>query len=109
MTTIGKFKKNDKNEYVGAIFTTDLQSYEVRIVPWSTPANANAPTHRVIVGEVEIGVAWTKIVPGNGQYLRLDLDEPSFAAPIYADLVKDRTGDGFTLVLARDDTPRGGG
>ncbi|NDK52801.1 DUF736 domain-containing protein [Rhizobium laguerreae] len=109
MTTIGKFKKSNNNAFSGGIFTVELQSSDVHIIPFSTPVSANAPSHRVIVGGVEIGVAWTRLAPKDGHYLRLDLDEPSFAAPIYADLFKDQIGEGFTLVLARGATPQGGG
>ena len=59
MATIGTFKKS-ANEYVGEIVTLSVQAKNVRIIPEEDRANDNAPSHRVFVGRVEIGAAWSK-------------------------------------------------
>ncbi|WP_148315259.1 DUF736 domain-containing protein, partial [Acetobacter aceti] len=59
MATIGTFKKVG-NGYNGEIVTLSLQTPNVRIAPETTRANENAPSHRVFVGRVEIGAAWSR-------------------------------------------------
>ncbi len=41
-------------------------------------------------------------------YLGLKLDDPSFTAPIYANLVEDEEGDGFGLIWSRPQGRRNG-
>src|SRR3546814_20147678 len=88
MATIGTFKKNGAGEFVGEIVTLSVQAKGVRIVPDSNSANENAPSHRVMVGRAEIGAAWTKQSNEGREYLGLKLDDPSFTAPIYANLFR---------------------
>ena len=83
MATIGTFKKTG-TEYTGEIFTLSLQAKGVRLVPDLRASGENAPSHRVLVGRAEIGAAWTKKSNEGREYLGLKLDDPSFAAPIYA-------------------------
>jgi uncharacterized protein (DUF736 family) len=49
------------------------------------------------VGRVEIGAAWSK----RSNEGRVKLDDPSFTAPIYANLFDDEDGDGFSLIWSR--------
>ena len=100
MANIGSFKKAG-NEYVGAITTLSLQAKNVRIVPEETRSNDNAPSHRVYVGRAEIGAAWPKRSNEGREYLSVKLDDPSFTAPIYANLFDDEDGDGYTLIWSR--------
>ena len=107
MATIGTFKKTG-TEYTGEIFTLSLQAKGVRLVPTSGASGENAPTHRVLVGRAEIGAAWTKKSNDSGrEYLGLKLDDPSFAAPIYANLFEDEDGEGASLIRSRPHTRRG--
>ncbi|MDC9823285.1 DUF736 domain-containing protein [Devosia sp. ZB163] len=99
MATIGTFKKSG-NELTGEIITLSVQAKNVRIVPEASPANQNAPTHRVFVGKAEIGAAWTKKSNEGRSYLSVKLDDPSFASPIYANLFDD-DDTGATLVWSR--------
>jgi uncharacterized protein (DUF736 family) len=101
MATIGTFKKTANNEYVGDIVTLSVQAKGVRIVPDSNRANDNAPSHRVMVGRAEIGAAWTKQSNEGRDYLGLKLDDPSFTAPIYANLFDDEDGETFNLIWSR--------
>jgi uncharacterized protein (DUF736 family) len=100
MATIGTFKKTG-NEYTGAITTLSVQAKGVRIVPEENRSNDNAPSHRVFVGKAEIGAAWTKRSTEGRDYLGVKLDDPSFTAPIYANLFDDESEDSFSLIWSR--------
>ena len=101
MATIGSFKKVG-NDYQGEIVTLSLQAKGVRIVAeTSRSANENAPSHRVFVGRAEIGAAWSKRSEEGRDYLSLKFDDPSFNAPIYANLFDEEGGEGYTLLWSR--------
>jgi uncharacterized protein (DUF736 family) len=100
MANIGSFKKSG-NEFQGEIVTLSLQTKNVRIVPETTRGNDNAPSHRVYVGRAEIGAAWSKRSNEGRDYLSLKLDDPSFNAPIFANLFDDEDGEGYTLIWSR--------
>ena len=100
MATIGTFKKSG-NEFTGEIVTLSVQTKNVRIVPEARTSGENAPSHRVFVGRAEIGAAWSKRSNEGRNYLGLKLDDPSFTAPIYANLFDDEEGDGFSLIWSR--------
>mgnify|MGYP001124734314 FL=1 len=97
MATIGTFKKSG-NEFVGQIVTLSVQAKNVRIVPEASRSGENSPSHRVFVGRVEIGAAWAKRSNEGRDYLGLKLDDPSFTAPIYANLFDDEEGEGYSLI-----------
>jgi len=101
MATIGTFKKSSNNEFAGEIVTLSVQAKGVRIVPEATRTGENAPSHRVFVGRVEIGAAWSKRSSEGRDYLSVKLDDPSFNAPIYANLFDDEDGDAFALIWSR--------
>ncbi|MER8705134.1 DUF736 domain-containing protein [Mesorhizobium sp. M1088] len=107
MATIGTFKKSG-NEFTGEIVTLSLQTKNVRIVPESRQVGENAPSHRVFVGRAEIGAAWSKKSNEGRDYLGLKLDDPSFNAPIYANLFDDEEGEGFSLIWSRPSRRRNG-
>jgi uncharacterized protein (DUF736 family) len=100
MATIGIFKKSG-NEYTGDIVTLSVQAKGVRIVPEANRASDNAPSHRVMVGKAEIGAAWEKRSNEGRAYLGLKLDDPSFTAPIYANLFDDEGGETWSLIWSR--------
>jgi uncharacterized protein (DUF736 family) len=87
MANIGTFKKSG-SEFQGEIVTLSVQTKGVRIVPEANRANDNAPSHRVYVGRAEIGAAWSKRSSEGRDYLSVKLDDPSFNAPIYANLLR---------------------
>ena len=101
MATIGTFKKIGANEFTGEIVTLSVQAKGVRIVPDLRSTGENAPSHRVLVGRIEIGAAWSKRSNEGRDYLGLKLDDPSFNAPIYANLFDDEDGDGYSLIWSR--------
>lgn len=100
MANIGTFKKSGQ-EYQGEIVTLSVQAKGVRIVPETSRANDNAPSHRIYVGRAEIGAAWSKRSSEGRDYLSVKLDDPSFNAPIYANLFNDEDGEGCTLIWSR--------
>ncbi|CAM5531308.1 hypothetical protein MAUB1S_08867 [Mycolicibacterium aubagnense] len=108
MATIGTFKKTGNNEYTGEIVTLSLQTKNVRVVPEANRSGDNAPSHRVFVGRVEIGAAWSKRSNEGRDYLGLKLDDPSFTAPIYANLFDDEEGEGYSLIWSRPNGRRNG-
>lgn len=107
MATIGTFQQSGDNEFNGEIVTLSLQAKKVRIAPDTRASGENAPSHRVFVGRVEIGAAWSKQSNEGRNYLGLKLDDPSFTAPIYANLVEDEDGKGHSLIWSRPNRRNG--
>lgn len=107
MATIGTFKKTGSNEFTGEIVTLSVQVKGVRIVPELRTTGDNAPSHRVLVGRTEIGAAWSKRSNEGREYLGLKLDDPSFNAPIYANLFDDEDGESHSLIWSRPNGRRG--
>ena len=107
MANIGSFKKSG-NDYTGSITTLSVQAKNVRIVPEENRSTDNAPSHRVFVGKAEIGAAWTKRSNEGRDYLGVKLDDPSFTAPIYANLFDDEGEDSFSLIWSRPNGKRNG-
>jgi uncharacterized protein (DUF736 family) len=100
MANIGSFKKVG-GELQGEIVTLSVQTKGVRIVPEANRVSDNAPSRRVFVGRAEIGAAWSKRSTEGRDYLSLKLDDPSFTAPIYANLFEDEDGEGYSLIWSR--------
>jgi uncharacterized protein (DUF736 family) len=96
MATIGTFTKKDES-YQGTITTLTLKA-KVNITPVSRD-NDKAPDFRVYAGSAEIGAGWSTTAKSGNAYLSVKLDDPSFAAPIFARLLEN---DGnFALVWSR--------
>ena len=106
MANIGSFKKVG-SELQGEIVTLSVQTKGVRIVPETNRVNDNVPSHRVFVGRAEIGAAWSKRSNEGRDYLGLKLDDPSFTAPIFANLFDDEEGEGYSLIWSRGRKPSG--
>lgn len=107
MATIGNFQQSGENEFNGEIVTLSLQAKKVRIVPDTRASGENTPSHRVFVGRVEIGAGWSKQSNEGRNYLGLKLDDPSFTAPIYANLVEDEDGQSHSLIWSRPNRRNG--
>jgi uncharacterized protein (DUF736 family) len=101
MATIGNFQQSGNNEFSDEIVTLSLQAKKVCIVPDTRASGENAPSHRVFVGRFEIGAAWSKQSNEGRRYLGLKLDDPSFTAPIYANLVEDKDGQSYSPIWSR--------
>ncbi|MGZ7870397.1 DUF736 domain-containing protein (plasmid) [Methylobacterium radiotolerans] len=100
MATIGSFTKVE-NGFIGEIATLSVQARKVRILQEERATGENAPSHRVYVGRAEVGAAWSRRSNEGREYLSLKLDDPSFTAPIYANLFDDEAGEGYSLIWSR--------
>jgi uncharacterized protein (DUF736 family) len=85
---IGNFAYDHANDaYSGNLLTLTLAHFGV-VVSSIPKAGENGPEYRVLyqasTGEVEIGKAWKRNSEKGRDYLSVVLDDPSFAAPIYA-------------------------
>jgi uncharacterized protein (DUF736 family) len=112
MATIGTFEHIGDSEYLGDIFTLSLRAKNVRIVSVSR-TNENAPSHRIYVDQVdakvEVGAGWSKRSPEGRDYLSVKLDDPSFNAPIFANLVHDEGAETCSLIWSRPNRRQGDG
>ena len=91
MAKIGSFKKVS-GEIKGSITTLGFQAKAVHFVP-EADANGKAPSHRVYMGEAEIGAAWAKRTQDDRPYLSVKLDCPTFIAPVFASLFEGEGGE----------------
>ncbi len=71
--------------------------------------NDKAPDFRLLVGDKEFGAAWRAVAKGEGgkPFLRVELDDPSFAAPISAALFENGEEGKANLVWSRTKGSRG--
>jgi uncharacterized protein (DUF736 family) len=102
VATIGTFTKNPDGSFTGRISTLLLQSNNVRVTPEPNRPSDAAPSHRVIAAHTEIGAAWPKTSGEGRTYFGLKLDDPSFAAPIYANLFEQEDGKTHLLIWSRE-------
>jgi uncharacterized protein (DUF736 family) len=99
---IGTFVKLDDGTFAGNIqtLTLDLET-ALRAVEGSTE---NAPGFRLYHAHAgtELGAGWVKQAKESGNpYISLELDCPSLTAPLWASLVKDKAGEGYSLYWER--------
>ena len=102
MSVIGTFALAKNGGWTGAIRTLTI-NMKVRLVPNDNRDNDNAPVFRVFAGQSHIGEAWA--ARSNGKtpkdYLRVHLDDPSWAGPISAVLFQSEDGNEAQLVWSR--------
>jgi len=72
-------------------------SLNVGILPNAGP---DAPAYRVFAGKFELGAGWEKTSDSGRDYLSIKLDDPSFLAPVYANLIEMKDGT-FNLLWSR--------
>ena len=74
-------------------------------MPVETPrARRRAKNALLLCGaphKAEIGAAWSKRSGEGRDYLSVKLDDPSFNAPIYANLFDEEGGESYTLIWSR--------
>jgi len=88
MATIGTFTA-EKDGFTGALRTLTL-NVKAKFVPNDKGGSENAPDYRLqAVGGYDIGAAWKKISEGGRAYVSVALDDPSFAATVYARLIEE--------------------
>jgi uncharacterized protein (DUF736 family) len=98
MAQIGTFTRAEDGSYNGTIKTLSL-NIKARFLPAEPSENEKAPNLRVMARDVEIGAAWQRTSKDNAVYHSVKLDDPSFPAPIYANLVA--VDDDYALVWSR--------
>lgn len=100
MATIGTFTRDQDGFLTGQIRTLTLNT-PVTLEPVASQAEG-APAYRVYAGEVELGAAWAKTGRESGRaYHQVRLDDPSFPAPIFANLIEDAESGISTLIWNR--------
>jgi uncharacterized protein (DUF736 family) len=85
MATIGTFTKGETG-FIGAVKTLTL-NVKAKFIPAEKESD-KAPDFRILAGAVEFGAAWRKVAQNGREYLSVRLDDPSFAAPIFANLIE---------------------
>ena len=98
MAIIGTFTGSE-NGYLGTIRTLTI-NLRASIKP-ADKTSEKAPDYRVFSGDAEFGAAWRKTSAEGRDYLSLKLDEPSFAGPIFCNLIELDTDGSFNLVWSR--------
>ena len=87
MTQIGQFTRTTSG-YTGNIRTLTLD-VSLTLVPADASDTENAPDYRIHLGDddgPEIGAGWKRTGEKAGDYVALQLDDPSFANPVRANL-----------------------
>lgn len=87
MTQIGQFARG-KSGYSGRIQTLSFNA-ELVLVPAERSDAENAPDYRIHLGNSEgpeIGAGWKRTGDKAGDYVSLQLDDPTWAQPIRANL-----------------------
>lgn len=87
MPQIGDFKRT-KNGYAGRIRTLSLDA-EIVLIPAEHTDAENAPDYRIHHGNddgPEIGAGWKRTGEKAGEYISLQIDDPTLAQPIRANL-----------------------
>ena len=88
--------------YAGSITTLTLNT-EVTILANDRKQGRNAPDFRVLAGTTEVGVAWRKTSRNAERpYLRVKLDDPALAEPIWGALLETGENGVAELVWQRD-------
>ena len=90
MTQIGEFTRQ-KSGYSGHIRTLSLD-VAVAIIMAETRETENAPDYRVHADSdegLEIGAGWKRSSEKAGDYVSIQLDDPTFPQPIRANLFQN--------------------
>ena len=101
MAKIGLFTRDLQNNFTGTLQTLFAHA-PMAMVPVAQPEGATiAPSHHVMAGNNEIGMAFA-LAPRDGRAcFRVALDAPEFAAPIVASMIETETAGTFDLIWNR--------
>jgi uncharacterized protein (DUF736 family) len=98
MATIGKFLKTEYG-YSGTLRTLMLEAdIELSQVP---KEQERAPDFRIHGPAGAFGAAWKRVSAADREYLSCKLDDPTFPAPVYAQLVLADDGESYVLIWSR--------
>lgn len=110
MMIIGTMRGKVAEGFTGSIKTLAFDA-QITLVKAPYSENENAPEWRILIGDpalgAEIGAGWDR-AGSRGYYIALQIDDPSLAAPLRANMV--RLGDdlgSFSLLWSRPE-PRDG-
>lgn len=87
MAQIGSFIRT-RNGFSGRLRTLSLD-IELTIVPTDHSDTGNAPNYRVHAGSEEgpeVGAGWTRSSEKAGEYVALQIDDPTLTQPMRANL-----------------------
>lgn len=87
MALIGTFSKSSEG-YSGTIRTMTI-NVKAALVLNDKNGNDKAPDFKVVADGKELGAAWRAKGKEDKDFLRVELDDPSFAAPIRAALFEN--------------------
>ena len=96
---IGTVTQNNEG-FEGTLATLTVQS-SLKLIPVANGQSENAPDFRVYANGINIGAAWKRTSKGDDprDYIAVKLDDPAFAAPVYANLVD--AGEKMDLIWSR--------
>ena len=101
MTTIGTFTPAKDGFLQGKIKTLTLNLAKVTLEPVASD-HESAPAFRLFANGIELGAAWAKTAKESGRrYHQVRLDDPSFPAPVFANLIMNEEGAGYSLIWTR--------
>ena len=102
MAIIGTFTRSADGKLSGSLKTLTLNT-KLQFVPETNKSKDSAPDFRIFPGtNQEIGAAWKRTARDGGrEYLSVKLDDPAFAAPLFASLVGTDDDKVFNLLWSR--------
>ena len=101
MAIIGTFTRGADGKFSGSLKTLTL-SAKLQLAPETNKSKDSAPDFRIFLTNLEVGAAWKKVGRDSGrEYWSVKLDDPAFAAPLYASLVETDDDKTFNLVWSR--------
>ena len=99
---IGTFVAADGG-FAGHLHTLTLD-IDLVLLPAESRENDNAPDYRVIAGSEdearEVGAGWKHVGEKAGDYVAIQIDDPTFTQPLRANLFQGEN-DGHVLVWSR--------
>lgn len=90
--------------YTGQVHSL-LLGAELRIIAAQPNSTENAPDWRVLLGDantgIEIGAGWNRKGKRAGDYIALQIDDPAFARPLRANLIRSAQDETYQLLWSR--------
>lgn len=96
MAIIGTFAPR-REKFEGGFHSLTINT-KAEIIP-SELTGDNSPQWRVMIGRAHVGAGWDRTSGDGRKYIAIKLDDPSFPAPVWANLVEK--GDLHELVWSR--------
>jgi uncharacterized protein (DUF736 family) len=101
MAIIGTFTRATDGRLSGSLKTVTLNT-KLQFVPETSKSKDSAPDLRIFLDGIEVGAAWQRTARDSGRdYWSVKLDDPAFAAPLFASLVEAEDGNSFNLLWSR--------